>query len=170
LFYNSYYTFYCQIKKKFTNYFDMLKKIKNRISKRKISELKNSPGENIRDAMVSAGIKAVQESAYVTGNNTDAIVLVAKTVNNVIDGGTALAGGTESATALGKILYKTSKDVARGDTVCTGLCVISGTCESVALCCSTFKIIPCRGRIYVGAKIISKGCMSFRNACAGEGC
>ena len=148
----------------------MLKKIKNRISKRKISELKNSPGESIRDAMISAGIKAVQESAYVAGNNTDEIVSLAKKVGSVVDGGTALAGGTESAGALGKILYKTSKDVARGDTVCTGLCVISGTCESVALCCSTFKTIPFRGRIYLGAKIISKGCMTFRNACAGEGC
>ena len=117
----------------------MLKKIKNRISKIKISELKNSPGENVRDAMISAGIKAVQESAYVAGNSTYEIVRVAEKASNVIDGGTALAGGTEAAGALGKILYKTSKDIARGDTVCTGLCVISGTCESVALCCSTFK-------------------------------
>lgn len=148
----------------------MLKKIKNRISKRKISELKNSLGENIRDAIISAGIKSVEESAYVSGNNTDKIISIAEKVGNIVDGGTALAGGTESAGALGKILYKTSKDVARGDTLCTGLCVISGTCESVALCCSTFEIIPFRGRIYVGAKIISKGCMTFRNACAGEGC
>lgn len=36
----------------------MLKQIKNRISKRKISELKNSPGESVRDAIISAGIKS----------------------------------------------------------------------------------------------------------------
>lgn len=148
----------------------MLKKIKNRVLKRKTSELKNSLGESVRDAMISAGIKSVQESAYVASNNTDKIVRAAEKAGNLIDGGTALVGGTESAGALGKILYKTSKDVARGDPVCTGLCVISGTCESVALCCSTFKFIPFRGRVYVGAKIISRGCMSFRNACAGEGC
>lgn len=148
----------------------MLKKIRNRISKINTSELKNSPGESVRDAMLNAGLKSVQESAYIAGNNTDKIASAAEKLSNVVDGGTALAGGTESAGALGKILYKTSKDVARGDTVCTGLCVISGTCESVALCCSTVKGIPFRGRIYVGAKIVSRGCMTFRNACAGEGC
>ena len=30
--------------------------------------------------------------------------------------------------------------------------------------------IQFRGRIYVGAKIISKSCIAFRNTCAGEGC
>jgi hypothetical protein len=148
----------------------MLKKVRNRIYKRKMSELKNTPGENLRDAVINSGMTVLQESADVVGNNPDEIALLAETAGNIVDGGIALAGGTESAGALGKILFKTSKDVARGDTVCTGLCVVSGTCESVALCCSTIKIIPYRGRIYVGAKIISKGCMTFRNACAGEGC
>ena len=81
-----------------------------------------------------------------------------------------MVGGTESAAALGKIAFKTTKDMARGDTLCTGLCVVSGTCETIALCCSTIKVIPFRGRIYVCAKIVSKGCISFRNACVGEGC
>lgn len=81
-----------------------------------------------------------------------------------------MVGGSESATALGKIAFKTTKDIARGDTICRGLCVVSGTCETIALCCSTVKVIPYRGKIYVAAKIVSKGCMSFRNACAGEGC
>ena len=148
----------------------MLKKVRNRIYKRKMSELKNTPGENLRDAVINSGMTVLQESADVVGNNPDEIALLAETAGNIVDGGIALAGGTESAGALGKILFKTSKDVARGDTVCTGLCVVSGTCESVALCCSTIKIIPYRGRIYVGAKIISKGCMTFRNACAGEDC
>jgi hypothetical protein len=148
----------------------MLKSMRNRIFKRKMSELKTTPGENIRDAVINSGMTVLQESADVVGNNPDEIALLAETAGNIVDGGIALAGGTESAGALGKILFKTSKDVARGDTVCTGLCVVSGTCESVALCCSTIKIIPYRGRIYVGAKIISKGCMTFRNACAGEGC
>jgi|TARA_B110000977_G_scaffold126543_1_gene161805 hypothetical protein len=97
----------------------MLRRIKNRISRRKISELKNSPGESIRDAMISKRIKIVQESAYGAGNSTDEIGRVAEKVGNIIDGGTALAGGTESANALGLILYKTSKDAARSDAVCT---------------------------------------------------
>ena len=148
----------------------MLEKIKNRISKRKTSQLKNSLGQNVRDVVMSSGIKAVQESAYVAGNSTDEIAKVAEKVVNIFDGGTALVPGSESAGALGKIIYKTTKDVARGDSIYTRLCLVSGTCESVALCCSTLKVIPFRGRIYIETKIISKGCMTLRNACAGEGC
>lgn len=46
----------------------------------------------------------------------------------VADRGTELIGGGESASALGNIAFKTSKDMVRGDTVCTGLCSVSGTC------------------------------------------
>jgi len=67
-------------------------------------------------------------------------------------------------------VFKAGKDIARGDVTCTGLCYVSATCESVALLCSTVLIIPFRGRIYVGVKIVSRGCMTFRNLCAGEGC
>lgn len=81
-----------------------------------------------------------------------------------------MGGGSESAAALGKIAFKTGKDIAHGDSVCTGLCAVSGVCETLALGCSTIKIIPFRGRIYVCVKIISKGCMTYRNLCAGESC
>jgi hypothetical protein len=162
----------------------MLKGINNKISGRKKSKLKLTPGENIRDAIIKAGIKTAEESAYVAGNNTDKLVNISENLGKlsenlvklseklggVADRGTGLVGGTESATAFGKIAFKTTKDMARGDTLCTGLCVVSGTCETIALCCSTIKVIPFRGRIYVGAKIVSKGCISFRNACVGEGC
>ena len=130
-------------------------------------------GEVVRDA----SIKAATEAAYAAGNNTDKIVEVAQKIGDGIDkagnigqGGVALIGGGESSMAVGNIAYKTLKDISRGDKVCTGLCLVSATCETVALGCSTIKVIPFRGRIYIGAKIISKGCMSFRNACAGEGC
>jgi len=148
----------------------MLKKINNRISERKKSELKATPGENVRDAIIKAGIKAAEESAYAAGNNTEKLIKLSESVGTVVDRGTELAGGGESAAALGKIVFKTTRDIARGDTICTGLCVVSGTCETIALCCSTVKVIPFRGRIYVCAKIVSRGCMSFRNACVGEGC
>jgi hypothetical protein len=148
----------------------MLKEINNRISERKKSELKLTPGENIRDAIIKAGIKTAEESAYAAGNNTDKFIKLSESLGGVVDRGTEFVGGTESAAALGKIAFKTTKDIARGDTLCTGLCVVSGTCEAIALCCSTIKVIPFRGRIYVGAKIVSKGCISFRNACVGEGC
>jgi hypothetical protein len=35
--------------------------------------LKNSPGENLRDAMMSSRIKVLQESAYVIGSDRDEI-------------------------------------------------------------------------------------------------
>lgn len=148
----------------------MLKHIKNRLPKRKKSELKVTPGENVRDAIIKAGIKAAEESGYAAGNQTEKLVEIASNAGNFVDRGTELVGGGETAGTLGRIAFKTTKDIARGDSVCTGLCLISGTCETIAFVCSTIKIIPFRGRIYVGAKIVSKGCMSYRNLCAGEGC
>lgn len=148
----------------------MLKKQNTKVSGRKKSELQNTPGEIVRDNIIKAGIKAAEEAGYAAGNKTDVLVELAQKAGSAIDGGTALVGGSESASAFGRIAFKTTQDMARGDTVCTGLCLISGTCEVVALGCSTIKVIPFRGRIYVGAKVISKGCISFRNACAGAGC
>jgi hypothetical protein len=144
----------------------MLKKIKNSFRKQKKSKLNITPGEGVRDAIIKAGIKTAEESGYAAGNQTEKLVEIAFKVGTVVDRGTELSGGGESANALGRIAFKTAKDAARGDSVCTGLCLVSGTCERIALCCSTIKIIPFRG----GAKIISKGCMSYRNLCAGEGC
>jgi len=148
----------------------MLKTVKNRFRKRNKSALKGTPGENVRDAIIKAGLKAAEESGYAAGNTTEKFVEIATSVGNGVDLGTQLTGGGESASSLGRIVFKATKDVARGDAVCTGLCAVSGTCETIALGCSTIKIIPFRGRIYVCAKIVSKGCMTYRNLCAGEGC
>ena len=116
------------------------------------------------------GEKAAEESGYATGNQTEKLLALANKVGTVVDRGTTYAGGSESASAIGRIAFKTAKDVARGDSICTGLCLVSGACETIALGCSTVKIIPFRGRIYVCVKIISKGCMSYRNLCAGDDC
>ena len=153
----------------------MLKKTSIKFSQREKSKLRNAEtgktaGEFVRDKMIDAGLEAVKESAYVAGDKTNKILEIAEKAKDAVDGGTALAGGTESASALGRIGYKATKDIARGDKVCTGLCLVSAGCETIALGCSTIKIIPLRGRIYIGAKIISKGCIAFRNACVGEGC
>jgi hypothetical protein len=148
----------------------MLNSIKNRLPKRKKSELKVTLGENVREAIIKAGIKTAEESGYAAGNPTEKFVEIASNVGSFVDRGTELVGGGETAGALGRIAFKTTKDIARGDSVCTGLCLISGTCETIAFGCSTIKIIPFRGRIYVCAKIVSKGCMSYRNLCTGEGC
>ena len=159
----------------------MLKAIKKKTYRNKTTDLKTSPGEAIRDEIINLGIKAVQESGYSAGNTTEKLINIAdkaaiwvdKTVDKAgifVDRGTQLIGGGEASNALGTIVFKTTKDIARGDTVCTGLCLVSGTCEMTALLCSTVKVIPFRGKIYVGTKIVSKALMAYRNACAGEGC
>lgn len=82
---------------------------------------------------------------------------------------TELGVGGEAASALGRITFKGMQDaVVRKDPLCTGLCVVSGASEALAVCCSAIQIIPFRGRIYVYAKLVSKGCMTFRNLCAAD--
>ena len=159
----------------------MLKKLNRLRFRRKKAELKLSEaeiskmaskiasktaGESIRDATIKMGM----EAAYQAGNNTDRIIGVADKIGRGVDGGAVLFGGCESSGALGRIVFKTTKDFVSGDKICTGLCLISATCETLALSCSTIKIIPYRGRIYIGCKIVSRGCMSWRNACARDGC
>ncbi len=101
----------------------MLKGINNKISGRKKSKLKLTPGENIRDTIIKAGIKTAEESAYAAGNNTDKLVNISENLGKlsenlvklseklggVADRGTGLVGGTESATAFGKIAFKQRK-------------------------------------------------------------
>lgn len=138
--------------------------------KKHTSRLYLTPGEGVRDAIIEAGMRTAQEAGFAPGNRTERLLNLAEKSGTVFERATELGFGTESASALGRVAFKATKDAARGDTVCTGLCFVSGTCEAVALCCSTIKVIPFRGRIYVGAKIVSRGCITFRNACAGEGC
>lgn len=134
-----------------------------RFRRRKL-RLRGTLGEEVRDGL----LKAAEESAYKTGNKTEeAVTYIFSRVlklETAVEKGTELGLGTESAGSLGRILFKAGKD----DKVCTGLCAISGTCETVALCCSTIKIIPGRTQIYIASKIISRGCIPYRNACAGE--
>jgi hypothetical protein len=144
----------------------MLKKLKNKFKFYKESKLKITPGESVRDGIINSAVQA----AYVAGNNTDKIADFAETAKTVVDGGTAIVGGSEASVSLGTIIFKAGKDIARKDVTCTSLCCVSATCESVALLCSTTSFIPFSGRVYIGAKIISKGCMRYRNLCAGEGC
>ena len=125
-----------------------------------------TPGSSVRDA----AIQLATEAAYQAGNNTDKVIEIADKTTKIINRGTALLGGTESSRALANIAFKTTKDIARRDKVCTELCLVSTTCECFALGCSLVKVILFRGQIYTGSKIISRGCMTWRNACAGEGC
>lgn len=94
----------------------------------------------------------------------------AETPKTAVDGCVTLVGGGEASKSLGTILFKAGKDPARKDVTCTTLCCVSAACESVALLCSTTSFIPFSGRFYIGAKIVSKGYMRYRNLCTGEGC
>lgn len=122
------------------------------------------------NTVAAAVTSNVAEVASNVKDVADKVTGVAKSVEPAIDRAVELVGGGESGTAFSKIAFKTTKDIARGDKVCTGLCLVSGVSEGIAFACSTLKIIPFRGRIYVGAKVVSKTCMTYRNLCAGEGC
>ena len=147
----------------------MLKNRNLNISGRKKSELQNTPNEILRNNMMKAGLIALEESSYVA-SKTQIMIEVVQKAERAVDGGAVLISGSESASAFGQIASKVKKDADWGDKVYTLLCLISGTCEAVALGCSTIKAIPFRGRVYISAKIISNGCISFRNARASEGC
>lgn len=123
--------------KKILPIFNILKKTKNKKLKRKNYELKTTPGKDVRDAIIKARLGTVQEFSYVADNNTNNFLNIAESFGHVVDLGTELIGGGESVTALGKIAFKITKDITRGDTICTVLYLLSGTCESIALCCST---------------------------------
>ena len=95
----------------------ILTNFKNRIRKQKQNlELKVTPGENIWDALIKAGIKTAEESGYAAGNMTEKLVNIASSSSNIFNLGTKLTLGGESATALGTIAFKMTKDVIRGDT------------------------------------------------------
>lgn len=87
---------------------------------------------------------------------------------NFVDRGNEFVGGGKTAASLSRIVFKITNYIASGNIVWTAMCLMSGTSETISFGCSTIKIIPFRGRLYVGAKIVSKGWMSYRNICAGE--
>lgn len=105
----------------------------NKLRKKKW-QLYVSPGESVRDAIIKSGLKAAEESGYVAGNRTEWLVNIASRAGTTLDRATEVALGTESAGALGRVTFKATKDITRGNTVCTGRCLVSVTCEAVALC------------------------------------
>lgn len=88
--------------------------------------------------MVKAGIKAAEELANATGNPTERLVNIASSVGSYVDRGTELISSGEVASTFGKIAFNTTKDIICGDSVWTGFCLVSGTCEAVAICVMLF--------------------------------
>ena len=54
-------------------------------------------------------------AGYAANNKTETLVKV----EGIVDGGAALAGGSESASTFDRIAFKTTQDMVRGNTVCT---------------------------------------------------
>ena len=71
----------------------------------KKSELEVTPGENVRDAIIPAGLKTAEESGSTAGNMTEKLVNIGSNMGTVVDRGTELVSGSEAATALGKIAF-----------------------------------------------------------------
>ena len=93
---------------------NILKKIKDLVSKRERSELKLSVGEEVRDYMIKAGLESVENAAYISGNNTERVLKIAETAKAGLETAGGAVGGVELGGALGEIAYKTTRDIARG--------------------------------------------------------
>ena len=108
----------------------------------------NGPG--VRDAILA------ESSAYFWGNMTQSVQDMAKSTVT-IDSGRRTASGT----------FKATKDFARGDTVCLGLCCVSIGCE---LAFGVLVWCPIPGKIVTvtALKATSVGCQRFRDLCAGD--
>jgi len=93
-------------------------KLRNKFQSYRKSQLQITPVEAVRDSIIQSGL----EAAYAAGNSTEKVAKVASTAENLINGGTTLVGGSEASSSLNRIIFKAGRDIARGDTTCTGLC------------------------------------------------
>ena len=148
----------------------MLKKQNIKASRRKKSQLQNTIGEIVQVNIIKTGLKTAKETGLAASNKTKVIVKIAQKTISAIDKETELINSIKSKSAFARIMFKATKYIARGQSLCTKLCVILKKYEVLALECLTIKKILFQGRIYVVPKIISKSCKYFKNACAGKQC
>ena len=111
-------------------------------------------GAGVRDKILDQGMKATESAAYFWGNLTQGIQDTGKGALTMDSGKRAGSG-----------VFKASKDFARGDTVCCGLCIVSAGCEVVS---GVLVWVPIPGKITTIAvlKGTSIGCQKFRDLCA----
>ena len=131
-------------------------------------EAEKTAGKILRDTIIETGVGLVREKAYVASNKTDKLLQFAEKSKNIVDEETVVANDNQPATAFSRIAFKETKNISRGNKICTSLYVVLAKCKIVALKCSIIKTIPYKGQIYIRAKIVSKEYMSFKNACSGE--
>ena len=114
----------------------------------------NGPG--VRDAILKQGTIITESAAYFWGNIIEGVQDSTKDALT-IDSGRRVGIGT----------FKASKDFARGDVVCSGLCCISIGCEitsGVLVWCPILVKIP----VVSALKATSIGCQKFRDMCAAD--
>ena len=75
-------------------------------------------GAGVRDTILEQGMKATESTAYFFGNITKGIQETGKGALTI-----------DSGKRVGTGVFKASKDFARGDLVCGGLCSVSVGCE-----------------------------------------
>ena len=122
-----------------------------------------SPRE-VQKTIEATGANAVQAASYVAGNKTEAIQAL---TNGVVDTSRGVFTA-HSGQRLGTSVFKGVKDSARGDILCTGLCAVSGMCETAA---GIIVWIPMpTGKVCAmsALKGISYCCMTIRDLCAGD--
>lgn len=113
-------------------------------------------GPQVRDLILQQGYSATEATAYAWGNITQGIANTGK--------GALTA---QSGNRVGSGAYKATKDLARGDTVCTVLCGISIGAETA---CMLITWIPMPGKFTTIAilKGVSYGTTKFRDMCAND--
>lgn len=113
-------------------------------------------GAGIRDTILNQGKAATESTAFFLGNFTKGVQDSTKGVLTV-DSGRRAGIGT----------FKASKDFARGDSLCTGLCCVSIGCELVS---GILIWCPIPGKIVAVSvlKGTSIGCLKFRDLCSAD--
>ena len=113
-------------------------------------------GAGVRDAILNQGKTSTEGVAYFWGNVTKGVQESTKGAVTV-DSGRRAGVGT----------FKASKDFARGDVICGGLCCVSIGCETVS---SILVWCPIPGKIVTisALKATSIGCQKFRDLCAAD--
>jgi hypothetical protein len=110
----------------------------------------------VRDAILNQGKTATESAAYFWGN-------VTKGVQDSTKGALTLDSGRR----VGVGTFKASKDFARGDALCGGLCCVSIGCEVIS---GVLVWCPIPGKIVTvsALKATSIGCQKFRDLCAAD--
>ena len=125
----------------------------------KLSNLFSMTPQQVQQAVEKAG----ESASYIAGNKTEAIQGLTNGVIDITKG----VFTTHSGSRVGQSIFKGFKDYSKGDPLCTGLCLASGICESVA---GVLVWVPVPGKICTVSTLkgISYGCMTIRDLCAAE--